>query len=253
MQNRSRFHILTNSAGKGSRCRASASVDGARPSSKAQGRWSYAGSVRNSTNVGLVVTWSKIVARERELALVVGLGADVRPDLGEFLVHDRSEQLDGDLAAVVEHAFGVSDPLPDLGAGDLAGGGVFHQVEDRHAAGAAQPALEVAEADVDVDAQARLGDRAVGDGEQVGRGDVDVLAEPVELVGPGHPLVEDLHRDRHQPGVGDPGAVMAVAGLAELVVADLAEGQGVGLGVVLDRESGPPCRPWRGRRGGGRS
>ena len=64
----------------------------------------------------------------------------------------------------------------------------------------------------------------LGDGEEVGRGDVDVLAQPVELVGPGHPLVEDLHRDRHQPGVGDPGAVVAVAGLAELVVADLAGG-----------------------------
>ena len=35
-----------------------------------------------------MVTWSKICAGERELALVEGLGADVRPDLAKLFVHE---------------------------------------------------------------------------------------------------------------------------------------------------------------------
>ena len=46
------------------------------------------------------------------------------------------------------------DPLPDLRARDLRGGGVFHQVVDRGGADAAQPGVEVADADGDVRAQA---------------------------------------------------------------------------------------------------
>src|SRR5271157_1444230 len=71
---------------------------------------------------------------ERIVALVIRFRADVRSNLAQFLVHEAAEQLGGDLAAVVEHASGMPDPLPDLGAGDLAGGSVFHQVEDGHAA-----------------------------------------------------------------------------------------------------------------------
>ena len=38
-----------------------------------------------------------------------------------------------------QHALGASDPLPDLRAGDLGSGGVFHHIEDRHAAVACEP------------------------------------------------------------------------------------------------------------------
>ena len=55
--------------------------------------------------------------------------------------------------------FGADHPLPDLRAGDLGGGGVFHQVVDGHAAVAGQPGAEVVDADVDVVAQAGFGDQ----------------------------------------------------------------------------------------------
>ena len=52
------------------------------------------------------------------------------------------------------------DPLPDLRAGDLGRGGVLHQVVDARRAAAAEPERDVLEADVDVAAQALLGDLA---------------------------------------------------------------------------------------------
>ena len=49
---------------------------------------------------------------------------------------------------------------------------------------------------------------------------VDVVAAAVDLVRPvAEHLVELLHRDGDRVGVGDPGAVEAVAGLAALVLA----------------------------------
>ena len=54
------------------------------------------------------------------------------------------------------------------------------------------------------------------------------------LVGAEHVLVEDLHCDLVNEGVRDPGAVMAVRHLTELVRADLVHGDLVRLGVVLD-------------------
>ena len=61
----------------------------------------------------------------------------------------------------------MPDPLPDLGAADFCGGGVFHQVIERHAAGAAQPGIDIADPDIHILPQAGLGDRAVGDGEKI--------------------------------------------------------------------------------------
>ena len=65
----------------------------------------------------------------------------------------------------------------------------------------------------------------------------DVLAQPVLLV---RPVAEDARRRRSrqigdQVGVGDPGAVEAVAGLAVLVGLDLLEGDLVDLGVARGR------------------
>ena len=50
----------------------------------------------------------------------------------------------------------IFDPLPDLRAGNLGGGGVLHQVIDRHAAVAAQPGGEILQAYVDIAVQALL-------------------------------------------------------------------------------------------------
>ena len=66
--------------------------------------------------------------------------------------------------------------------------------------------------------------RGRGDVEQLAPADLDVLAQAVELVGPvAEHRVEHLLAHRDQVGVGDPGAVEAVAGLAGLVVADLGQ------------------------------
>ena len=45
-----------------------------------------------------------------------------------------------------------------------------------------------------------------------------------DLVGLRHDAVEDFERDGHQAGVRDPGAVVAVGGLALLVGADAGDG-----------------------------
>ena len=72
--------------------------------------------------------------------------------------------------------------------------------------------------------------------QQVGAADVHVLAQAPEVVRPRHQAVEDLPRNRHQPRVRDPGAVVAVAGLALLVGAHARERLVVRRGVVLDRD-----------------
>src|SRR5271165_4401096 len=139
-----------------------------------------------------------------------------RAQLCELLVEDPAGQRLVDGAAVVELG-AVAGPLPDLRAADLGGGGILHQIVERHAAGAAQPSLDIADPDIDVLPEPRLGDRAVGDREKIRCGDVHVLALAGDLVGLRHLAVEDLFGDRDEPGMCDPGAVVAVAGLALLV------------------------------------
>ena len=74
--------------------------------------------------------------------------------------------------------------MPDLRASDLGGGGVLHQVEDGDRAVAAQPGREVLQRDADVVADAPLGDLAVGNTriQELGGGDLDVVAQPIEQV-----------------------------------------------------------------------
>ena len=62
------------------------------------------------------------------------LFAESRFDLFQFFSGELAEQINGDFSAVGEDAFGVVDPLPDLGAGDFDGGGIFHEVVDGNAA-----------------------------------------------------------------------------------------------------------------------
>ena len=128
------------------------------------------------------------------------------------------------------------DPLPHLGARDLGGRRVLHQVVERHAAGAAEPRLEVLHADADVVAEARVGALALVRPEHVVARDQRVVALHVDLVLARHLRVEDLARDRHEARVRDPGAVVAVVHLALLVGAHLRERSLVRRGVVLDRD-----------------
>src|SRR5699024_7204954 len=135
----------------------------------------------------------------------------------------------------------VVQPLPDLGARDLCGGGILHQVVDAHRAQATQPGTQVLQCDIDVHPQPGFGDLARGGGhvEQVGRGDVDVFALVIDLVR----LVPAGFGDHFLAGgdhtrMRDPGAVVAVAGLAGLVRPDLLESGGVDLFVLAGDEGG---------------
>ena len=118
------------------------------------------------------------------------------------------------------------DPRPHLGARDLGGRGVLHQVVDRGRADALQPRIEVANADTDVDAQALVGDLGAGDLEvdELPFAYVNVVALAVDLVrAVTEHGVELRHRDGNEIRVRDPRAVEAVARLAALVLGDLRE------------------------------
>src|ERR1700680_938540 len=107
----------------------------------------------------------------------------------------------------------MADPLPDLGATDLGSGGILHEMVERHTTDAAQPGLDIADPDIEVLPKAGLGDRTPGDGEKIRRGDVHVLTLAGNLIGVRHLAVENLFGDCDEPGMRDPGAVMAVASL----------------------------------------
>ena len=118
---------------------------------------------------------------------------------------------------------------------DLGSRGVFHQVVDRHAAHAAQPRLEVLNPDVHVGAETGFGDLPVGDGEQIARRHVDVVASDRELVGSGQ-RSECPTGDRHETRMCDPGAIVTGMHLPYLVLPDFVERLGVCRGVALDRD-----------------
>src|SRR5882724_2069097 len=88
----------------------------------------------------------------------VTLVAKQLPHLFEFLRHQFAEKFPSDLAAIVQDSQGAADPVPDLRPRNFRGRGVFHQVEYRHTAGAGKPGAQVLDADIDVGAQAGLGD-----------------------------------------------------------------------------------------------
>ena len=142
--------------------------DDGRGGRAAQGRSSYAGSVRNSTKSGSSATCWKSSAAGRYAPRAC---AARRP-------RPRSTCASLDAA--------VPDPLPDLRAGDLGGGGVLHQVVDRRRAGPGEPGADVLDADRDVQSHAvvRHVARRRGDVQQLRGGDRHVVALPRELVGP---------------------------------------------------------------------
>src|SRR5260370_4238921 len=115
----------------------------------------------------------------------------------------------------------MADPLPDLGAADLGGGGVLHQMVEGHAAGAAQPRFDVADPDIEILPEPRLGDRACGDREKV-RGDyMHILPFSDDLVRLRHLAAEDLLADCDKPRMVDPAAVIPVPAPAPLTAAAL--------------------------------
>src|SRR5207302_5055191 len=64
--------------------------------------------------------------------------------LCELLVEHHTAERRVDDSPVIELG-AMPDPLPELGAADLGGGGVLHQIVEGHAAGAAQPGLDIAD------------------------------------------------------------------------------------------------------------
>src|SRR3954447_13303339 len=167
----------------------------------------------------------------------VATGVGDRPHL---LLDQALDELAGDRLAVGEPD-AVVQPLPHLAPRDLGGGGVLHEVVDAHRAGAAQPGLQVLDADADVVPQPGLGHLARGrlHVEQLLGGDLDVFTLLVQLVGP---IAEDggerLPADLDHAGVRDPRAVEAVAGLPLLVRPDLGECLLVDLRVLGGDERG---------------
>src|SRR5215207_8703208 len=105
----------------------------------------------------------ELVAQRYPLEDLLGLlGAALGPGLVADLVVDLLHLLLEHLRDVLAGEPAVPDPLPDLRARDLRGGGVLHQVVDAGGAAAAEPEGDVLEADGDVVAQALLGDVAGG-------------------------------------------------------------------------------------------
>ncbi|KAF1858516.1 hypothetical protein Lal_00015033 [Lupinus albus] len=160
--------------------------------------------------------------------------------VGQFLRDHLADHLGRDLAAIFQHALRRADPLPHLRAADLGRGRVFHQVVDRHAAISGQPGTQVVDAHVDVVAQARFRDRSLRtEVQQVLGRHVDVRALLVDLVRTvAQHLLELGHRQLDEARVRDPAAVVAVGGVACLVVAHAAHRDFVLFRIVLDRDQG---------------
>ena len=173
-----------------------------------------------------------------KLATLIAFGTNSGLDFIQFLVDHLAHQFKRDRAAIIEDAFGVANPLPDLGARNLGGGGVFHQVENWHGALAAQPGLDILNAHIDVSTQPWGGDRAAHKIEQVAATHLHILACSLDLVGLRHHAVEDFERNRHETGMGNPCAVVAVGRFTFLVGAHLGKGAFVGGFVVLYRDEG---------------
>ena len=184
--------------------------------------------MRNSSNVSLERHVREQLDRLLEAAAVEGLGADLALDPLHLALERVAEHRRRHLAAVVELRLEMQ-PLPDLGAGDLGGRRVLHQIVERHgaAARAARPRYIARRRGCSRAGPPRC---ACPRGPRAGRPAVTCTSSRsfVELVRPRHQPVEHLHRDRHEVGMGDPGAVVAVAGLALLVGAHLGEGRLVG-------------------------
>src|SRR5436305_14468349 len=144
------------------------------------------------------------------------LVSDALVDRRGLLVEHFTHELARDGRPAVEPC-AVADPLPDLRAADLRGGGVLHQRVDRGGSASGQPERDVLEADADVRAKSGLGDvsRSRGQVKQIARGDADVVAAAFQLIGGAFQArFEHFARDRDEVRMSDPGSVVARADLA---------------------------------------
>ncbi len=141
----------------------------------------------------------------------------------------------------------VVDPLPYLGATDLGGGGVLHQVVDRRCADPGQPGDDVADADVDVRLEPVRSDATLGSGRRSG----DRRPRPRPRVAGGRPDSAPIAEDGVElgPAVGTrSGWATQVPSkpsrLTALVLADLGQrGLGhLGLAAVGDEGRHPADR-----------
>src|ERR671912_1679565 len=179
-----------------------------------------------------------------ELVLFPAFGTDdVGLDLLQFLIEGFVEEVFRHFGAVFEDTSLVVDPLPHLGAADLRGRRVLHQVEDGNGPTSREPGRDVLHTDGDVVAEAVHGDVAFRFLQKVLCGGTHV-GYLVELAGLQHVLVEGLLGERDHPGVGDPGPVVAVLRLALLILAHLVVGELSPLGVIAAWDLGrhPPHR-----------
>src|SRR5262245_42970258 len=146
-------------------------------------------------------------------------------ELADLLVPELRIQLPGDLPPIIE-ARTALHPQPKLGARNLTGGGVFHQVEDSHRSRPLQPGVQVLERHADVVAHSCLGDRPAGDVdiEELVRLDMDLFAQALLLVSVWSKLLlEYFHCYRHQVRMSAPRPIEAVVRFADLVVARLGQ------------------------------
>ena len=100
----------------------------------------------------------------------------------------------------------------------------------------AQPAFEVAQADVDVDPQARLGDRAVRNRQESAAVTWTSSRSRSSWLGPGIRSLKTSSAIGTRPGWATQVPSWPSPASRSLSSRTLAEGQGVGLGVVLDRD-----------------
>lgn len=129
----------------------------------------------------------------------------------------------------------MADPLPELGAGDLGGSRILHQVVDWDTADTTEPSLHVAKTNVEVLADTLLGHLAWDiHVEEIVGGDLDILAADEVLVWCWHVLVEDLGGNGSKSRVGNPCSVVASLDLTELIGIDTLHGLVVGGLVILD-------------------
>src|SRR5262249_7608668 len=128
----------------------------------------------------------------------------------------------------------MTDPLPDLSAGNFRSRRVFHQIENRHRTTPSQPRFEVLHADADIRAQSLLRNRFTwSEIKKVLRGKIDIVALAVDLVWLRHKHVASIERQLHHAGMRYPGPVVSIACLAFLVRPDLGERFLVRLWIIL--------------------
>src|SRR5262249_57837405 len=104
----------------------------------------------------------------------------------------------------------MTDPLPDLSAGNFRSRRIFHQIENRHCTTPSHPRFEVLHADADIRAQSLLSNwLAWSEIKEVLRGKIDIVALAFDLVWLRHERVESIERQLHHAGMRHPGAVVS--------------------------------------------